>query len=76
MTNVSQPRRNPKGAAFACPWYPLTPLLYLVTVLGVAGATLVADPVTSLVGIGLLAAGVPIYYARRLLSRQAVAAGR
>ena len=58
-------RRQPVTRGFACPFYPLTPMLYLVTVLGVAAASLIADPVTSLIGLGLLAAGIPAYFLQR-----------
>ena len=67
-------RREPISGSFACPLYPLTPVLYLVTVLGVAAASFVADPVTSLIGLGLLGAGIPAYFMQRSLGGSPVAA--
>jgi APA family basic amino acid/polyamine antiporter len=59
-------RRQPEEPAFRCPGYPWTPLLYLVTSLGVAAAAIDYAPRDALLGVLLVLAGWPVY---RLLRR-------
>jgi APA family basic amino acid/polyamine antiporter len=54
-------RRDPEGTPFRCPGYPATPFLYMVASLGVAGAAAVYDPRAALLGLLLVAAGLPLY---------------
>ena len=46
---------------YRCPGYPVTPLLYLLVALGVAVASAVRDWRQALYGIGVVAAGIPVY---------------
>ncbi len=54
-------RRDPRGSPFRCPGYPLTPLLYLLTSLGIAIVSGISDPRHSIIGILMVAVGIPIY---------------
>jgi APA family basic amino acid/polyamine antiporter len=58
-------RRAREDPAFRCPGYPLTPIIYLLASLGVAVASTVSDPRRSLIGLAVLAAGVPVYQLAR-----------
>ena len=48
--------------------YPVTPLLFLAVAVGFLGNMLVTRPVPSFAGLGLIAAGVPVYFLWRRLS--------
>jgi APA family basic amino acid/polyamine antiporter len=54
-------RRDPGGSPFRCPGYPLTPVLYMAASLGVAVSAAFYDPRAALIGILLVAAGLPLY---------------
>ena len=58
-------RRDPRGTAFRCPGYPVTPWIYLIASLGVATATTFSAPLNAGLGLLLLAAGVPAYHLAR-----------
>lgn len=60
-------RRSGVSPSFSCPGYPLTPLLYLLTSLGVALASILHNWEQTLYGILLVATGLPLY---RLMRRQ------
>ena len=64
-------RRRPAAPdTFACPLYPLTPVVYLVAALGVAGASVLYDPPGAMWGTGLVLLGIPAYFvARRIGAR-------
>jgi APA family basic amino acid/polyamine antiporter len=52
--------------------YPVTPLLFIAIALGFVVNTIVSKPGPSLIGVAMIAAGVPVYYVQRRLT----AAGR
>jgi APA family basic amino acid/polyamine antiporter len=54
-------RRDPAGTPFRCPGYPVTPLLYIAASLGVAYSSARYDPWAALIGVLLVAAGLPLY---------------
>jgi APA family basic amino acid/polyamine antiporter len=54
-------RRGRESTTYRCAGYPVTPLAYLLACLGVAAVSAVNSPVQSLVGVGLVAIGIPIY---------------
>jgi APA family basic amino acid/polyamine antiporter len=57
------------------PGYPLTPALFVVAAAAVVVNTLATQTAVSLVGLAVLAAGVPAYYAwRRHATAHATAA--
>jgi APA family basic amino acid/polyamine antiporter len=63
-------RREPQRAPFSCPGYPVTPALYLAASLAVALSSGVREPRSALLGLALLAAGIPVYaFFRRRASR-------
>ncbi|HET7322563.1 MAG TPA: amino acid permease, partial [Longimicrobiaceae bacterium] len=46
--------------------YPWTPLLFLVASLAMLGNALVEEPVSTLVGFGIILLGVPVFYGSRI----------
>ena len=60
-----------QGPAFLCPLYPLTPLIYLLTCIGVAISSTLYAPDRALKGVLLVAAGFPLYFLVRRLIRPA-----
>jgi len=58
-------RRGGEPPAYRCPGYPFTPAVYLVAALGVAVSSGFYDPVAALMGVAIIAAGVPAYYLMR-----------
>jgi APA family basic amino acid/polyamine antiporter len=66
-------RREPAPAGgFRVPGYPWTPALFVLAALFVVASTVLANPRNALIGSGLLALGVPIYwYWRRGAGRAA-----
>lgn len=54
-------RRDPAGAPFRCPGYPLTPSVYLLASLTVAGASVAGQPRQAAIGVLLIGAGFPLY---------------
>ena len=59
---------------YRTPWYPVVPLVFVGATLWVVGSALVARPVTTLAGIGLTLAGLPVYALwRRAAGRRGVA---
>jgi APA family basic amino acid/polyamine antiporter len=54
-------RDRDAGATFRIPGHPLTTIAFVVVGALIVAATVVKDPVNSLIGIGILAAGVPAY---------------
>jgi APA family basic amino acid/polyamine antiporter len=46
---------------FRTPGYPLTPIVFIVAALVIVGNTVIAQPVQSLVGLGITLLGIPAY---------------
>ena len=46
--------------------FPIIPLLFIVTMLGIVAVTAIHDPMNSLWGLAMLTLGIPIYMLRRL----------
>lgn len=59
-------RRRSPGLArpFKMPGYPVTPILFCLTAAAFIVNTLITDTVPSLIGLALIAAGVPVYLLR------------
>jgi APA family basic amino acid/polyamine antiporter len=51
------------------PGYPAVPLLFAATALAIVVNTLVATPRESLLGLGFIALGIPIYWLQRSLRK-------
>jgi amino acid transporter len=58
-------RRPDMPRPYLTPGYPVVPLIFVVATIWVVGSALVAQPLTTLAGIGLTLIGVPIYWLRR-----------
>jgi APA family basic amino acid/polyamine antiporter len=54
-------RRDPRGTTYKCVGYPFVPVLYLAASVGVAIASAINDPLRSLAGIAMVAAGIVLY---------------
>ena len=50
------------GGAFRVPGYPWTPGLFVLAALYVVASSILANPRNALIGAGLLALGVPVYF--------------
>ena len=56
-------RRRPDAARpFRVPGYPVTPALFIAAAAAIVGNTIVARPVQALIGLGIVATGVPAYF--------------
>ncbi len=66
-------RRKEPGLArpYRVPGYPLVPLLFGVTALAIVVNTLVETPRESLLGLGFIALGIPVYWIQRRLRKSA-----
>jgi APA family basic amino acid/polyamine antiporter len=58
-------RGKQKEAAFLVPGYPLLPLVFIAVSALLLIATVASDPVSSLTGLALIAAGIPFYWWNR-----------
>ena len=55
-------RRRPDAARpFRVPGYPVTPALFIAAAAAIVGNTILARPVQALIGLGVVATGVPAY---------------
>jgi APA family basic amino acid/polyamine antiporter len=54
--------RSPPPPEYRIPGYPLTPLLFLIPVAGLLVLLALDSPAQSLLGAGVVVAGVPVYY--------------
>jgi len=71
-------RRDPRGAfrdGFRCPGYPFVPAIYMLVSLAVALASGIDDPVHSLIGVGIVALGLPVHALVRHTFRSGGAGG-
>jgi APA family basic amino acid/polyamine antiporter len=65
-------RREPElPRPYLCPLYPLAPIFFVVATVGIVAATFVANFSQALLGVGLITAGVPLYWVFRRLERRA-----
>jgi basic amino acid/polyamine antiporter, APA family len=64
-------RREPDlPRPYLCPLYPATPIFFVVATLGIVAGTFVASFWQAVVGIGLIAMGVPLFFVFRALERR------
>jgi len=61
-------RRREPGLArpYRCPWYPATPIFFLLATVGIVASTFIASFRQAALGVGLILLGVPLYYLFRL----------
>lgn len=65
-------RKQPEAVRpFRVPFYPLTPLLFILAAIGIVASTIVAQPMQSAIGIGMVLLGAPAFLMWR---RQSAAA--
>ena len=62
-------RRNPQPSASSMPGHPYTTALFCLACTGVVANTIYTFPENTLIGMAILAAGVPMYYIWRWTSR-------
>src|SRR5213595_4121137 len=62
---VLRRRRPDAPRPFRVPGYPMTPALFIAAAAAIVINTIVARPVQALVGLGIVALGLPAYYAWR-----------
>jgi len=67
-------RQPDRPRPFKVPWYPVTPLLFVLSGLAIVVNTVVADPVKGLIGIGATLAAVPVYFLWQRLLKSAAPA--
>jgi APA family basic amino acid/polyamine antiporter len=64
-------RREPQlPRPYLCPLYPATPIFFVVATLGIVLSTFLASFWQALLGVGLIAAGIPLYFVFRTLERR------
>jgi APA family basic amino acid/polyamine antiporter len=56
---------------YRVPFYPWLPMIFVVTVLGVIGATAIHNPADAGMSLVIIACGIPAYYGWRWLERNA-----
>lgn len=61
-------RRDSTGATFRVPGHPFTTAFFCLACAGVVANTIYKYPGNTLIGLAILAAGVPVYYIWRLMS--------
>ncbi len=59
---VLRRRRPDTPRPFRVPGYPVTPALFIAAAAAIVGNTIVARPVQALIGLGIVATGVPAYF--------------
>jgi APA family basic amino acid/polyamine antiporter len=59
---VYRKRMGAESLPYRTPGYPVTPVLFILSAAALVGNTLVSKPVEAAVGLGFLAAGVPVYF--------------
>lgn len=65
-------RRREPGLVrpYRCPFYPATPVFFVLATAGIVVSTFVASFWQALLGVGLILAGVPLYFVFRALDRR------
>ncbi|MBX3390402.1 MAG: amino acid permease [Phycisphaeraceae bacterium] len=71
---VLRARRHQHARPFRVPGYPIVPLIFVLASVGMTVLSIVADPGSTLPWIGVLFAGVPVYFVWRWLYPAAHAA--
>lgn len=62
-------RRDTAGPAFRVPGHPVTTAIFCAACAGVAANAIYTDPSNTLIGLAILATGVPVYYIWRYRER-------
>jgi len=65
-------RREPDlPRPYRCPWYPVTPIFFLLATAFIVVSTFISTFWQAALGVGLILTGVPLYYVFRALERRA-----
>ncbi|HET7295586.1 MAG TPA: amino acid permease [Gemmatimonadales bacterium] len=67
---VLRRRRPDAPRPFRVPGYPVTPGLFIAAAVAIVGNTIVGRPAQALIGLGIVATGVPAYLVWRWLARR------
>ena len=67
---VLRRRRPDAPRPFRVPGYPVTPALFIAAAAAIVINTIVGRPVQAVIGLGIVATGVPAYFAWRWLARR------
>ncbi len=59
---ILRKRHEGDFAGYRIPFYPVTPLIFILFLLIVTVNVLISDTVPAMIGLGLFAAGLPLYY--------------
>ncbi len=62
VASVFRLRRREGDSPYRTPGYPMVPILYVVVLGALLVSTLVVKPLDSLIGVGLTATGIPVYF--------------
>jgi APA family basic amino acid/polyamine antiporter len=54
-------KRKDVARQYSIPWYPIAPLLFIVSSLAIVANTLISNPMDAAIGLGLVLLGLPIY---------------
>jgi len=55
-------KRKDVSRQYSIPWYPLAPMLFIVSSLAIVANTLISDLKDSAIGLGLVLLGLPVYW--------------
>lgn len=68
-------KRNPEiERPYLCPFYPWTPLFFIIATVGIVVSTFISNFRQAAIGVGLIAIGIPLYFIFRAVERRAPAA--
>ena len=65
VTTLFALRRRDPSPPFRCPGYPVTPFVFLLASAAAAWGAFRYDPGHSLIGLGIIALGIPAYFLAR-----------
>jgi APA family basic amino acid/polyamine antiporter len=68
-------RRSGESTSFRVPGYPWLPALFIVAVLGVLVGHTLSAPRNAAISLGLILAGLPVYWLKRRFNARAAALG-
>ena len=64
-------RREPAlPRPYLCPWYPATPIFFLLATAGIIISTFVASFWPAILGVGIILAGIPLHFAFQYFERR------
>ncbi len=67
---VLRQRRPGMKRPYLCPWYPMTPVFFILASLGIVVTAFIVDLKQALIGIGLILVGFPMYFVFRYTEKR------